>query len=51
MRKTDAILSPAHRYIAVAMLSGVYTLSLLDRQPLSILAEPVKAELELSDTE
>jgi predicted MFS family arabinose efflux permease len=41
----------ANRYLVVAMLAGVYTLSFLDRQLLSILAEPVKADLGLSDTQ
>ena len=44
-------MSQARRYLAVAMLGGVYTLSFLDRQLLSILAEPVKVELGLSDTQ
>lgn len=40
-----------NRYFVIVMLAGVYTLSFLDRQLLSILAEPVKAELGLSDTQ
>lgn len=38
-------------YFVVAMLGGVYSLNFLDRQLLSILAEPVKADLALSDTQ
>lgn len=51
MPEVEAAGSQGRRYLAVAMLGGVYTLSFLDRQLLSILAEPVKAELGLSDTQ
>lgn len=39
------------RNIALAALTFVYTLNYIDRQIISILASPIKAELELSDTE
>lgn len=52
MSKPQAVdAGEAKRYFVVAMLAGVYTLSFLDRQLLSILAEPVKAELGLTDTQ
>jgi predicted MFS family arabinose efflux permease len=38
-------------YFVVAVLCGVYALNFLDRQLLSILAEPVKADLGLTDTQ
>lgn len=37
--------------VVLAMLLLVYTLNFLDRQVLGILAEPIKADLQLSDTE
>jgi MFS family permease len=40
-----------YRYFVVAMLGLVYTMSFLDRQILSILAEPIKIEMQLSDTQ
>ncbi len=39
-----------HRYILL-MLLGAYTLSFLDRQVVTILAEPIKADLHLTDTQ
>src|SRR5689334_10139118 len=39
------------RHIALALLILVYTLNFLDRQILSILKEPIAAELHLSDTD
>lgn len=43
---------PAFRaYCVTAILGGAYGLNFLDRQLLSILAEPVKADLGLSDTQ
>ena len=50
-RPQPADAGEAKRYFVVAMLAGVYTLSFLDRHLLSILAEPVKAELGLNDTQ
>ena len=38
-------------YMALGLLTLVYTLNFLDRQILTILAEPVKRDLHLSDTE
>ena len=40
-----------HRGVVLAMLLLVYTFNFLDRQILSILAQPVKASLGLNDTE
>lgn len=39
------------RYVVVVALAFVYMLNFLDRQILSILAEPIKRDLQLSDTE
>jgi predicted MFS family arabinose efflux permease len=41
----------ARSYFVVVVLAGVYALSFLDRQLVSILAEPIKADLGLSDTQ
>lgn len=43
--------SGVYRYVVLALLMGVYVLSYLDRQLVSILAQPIKAELHLSDTQ
>lgn len=43
--------SPAYRYYVLAILYVIYALNFLDRQILSILFEPIKAELGLSDTQ
>lgn len=40
-----------YRYLVVWILAVVYTLNFLDRQILSILAEPIRKELKLTDTE
>lgn len=40
----------AGRYYALGLLVVVYTFNFIDRQILSILLEPIKTELELSDT-
>ena len=42
---------PANRALVLAMLLLVYTFNFLDRQILSILAQPVKASLALTDTQ
>jgi len=41
----------SYRYYVLAALLVVYTLNFLDRQFLTVLAEPVKKSLHLSDTE
>ena len=38
-----------NRYVALALLIAVYTFNFLDRQIVSILATPIKAELHISD--
>ena len=43
--------SSRNAYLVVGVLASVYTLNFLDRQVLSILAEPVKRDLGLSDTQ
>jgi sugar phosphate permease len=48
---TGATPGPGYRYLVVAMLIIVYTLNFLDRQIVSILAEPIRKDLNLTDTE
>ena len=43
--------SARYRYTCVAILALAYTFNFLDRQILSLLAEPVRKELHLSDTQ
>ncbi|KCZ99971.1 major facilitator transporter [Hyphomonas polymorpha PS728] len=48
---TDEAASTRYRYIVVFVLAFAYMLNYLDRQILSVLAEPVKQDLGLSDTQ
>jgi predicted MFS family arabinose efflux permease len=43
--------SGAYKYVCLAVLGLAYTFNFLDRQILSILAEPVKRDLHLKDTQ
>lgn len=43
--------APAYRWIVLGTLCVVYVCNFLDRQLMSILAEPMKQELRLSDTD
>lgn len=43
--------SAGYRYLVVWMLVIVYTLNFLDRQIVSILAEPIRKDLQLTDTQ
>ena len=43
--------SNSYRYFVVFMLSVAYTLNFLDRQIVSILAEPIRQDLNLTDTQ
>ena len=43
--------SPRYRYLVVGMLAFAYMLNFVDRQLISILVEPIKADLGLSDTQ
>ena len=43
--------SPAYRWLVLFVLFIVYTFNFLDRQLMSILQEPIKAELGLSDSQ
>jgi MFS family permease len=45
-----ASLSPVRRAYCLILLMLVYTMSMLDRQIMTILIEPIRAELKLSDT-
>jgi len=45
-----AVFSPAYRRYVLIVLMLVYTISYVDRQILSILMEPIKNELGISDT-
>ena len=47
---TPSVFSPAVRNYALGVLVVVYTFNFIDRQILSILLEPIKQDLELSDT-
>jgi MFS family permease len=40
-----------YRYFVAVMLCAIYTLNFLDRQVLAILAQPVKLDLHLTDTQ
>ncbi len=46
----EGLFSPATRNYALSVLVVVYTFNFIDRQILSILLEPIKLELGLSDT-
>ena len=48
--QSDGLFSPATRNYALSVLVVVYTFNFIDRQILSILLEPIKLELGLSDT-
>jgi MFS family permease len=45
-----SLLRPAYRNYVVAMLTIGFTLNFLDRQVMSILMQPIKVEMHLSDT-
>ena len=45
------LVSPGFRRYALILLLAVYTVNFLDRQIVSILAEPIKRDLKLSDTQ
>lgn len=47
----QATYSPKYRRYVLFVLTGVYTFNFIDRQILVILQEPIKAELDLSDTQ
>lgn len=51
----DAVQAPkassSYRYLVVWLLAVVYTLNFLDRQIVSILAEPIRKDLQLDDTQ
>ena len=48
---TPATRGPGYRALVLAMLLLVYTFNFLDRQILGILAQPIKLELGLTDTQ
>ena len=48
--QSDGLFRPATRNYALGVLVVVYTFNFIDRQILSILLEPIKLELGLSDT-
>lgn len=47
----DVVITPAYRTYALVLLTVVYTANYVDRQILSILLEPIKVDLSLSDTQ
>ncbi|MEQ9142837.1 MAG: MFS transporter [Parvibaculaceae bacterium] len=46
-----SFITPAYRRYALGILTVVYTVNYVDRQILSILLEPIKVDLSLSDTQ
>jgi MFS family permease len=48
---TDAKTASGYRYVVVWLLVIVYTLNFLDRQLVSVLAEPIRKDLRLTDTQ
>ncbi|MGE0822680.1 MAG: spinster family MFS transporter [Candidatus Binatia bacterium] len=48
---TEAVITPQYRRYAMLVLVLVFTSSHIDRQILAILLEPIKQELQLSDTQ
>ncbi len=47
---TDAPFSPAYRWYALGMLFLVYVFNFVDRSILTLLAQPIKEEFQVSDT-
>ncbi|MEQ9518388.1 MAG: MFS transporter [Parvibaculum sp.] len=47
----SVIITPAYRTYALVLLTTVYTANYVDRQILSILLQPIKVDLNLSDTQ
>lgn len=47
----DEARAPAHHHYALAVLTIVYVLHFIDRQILSVIIEPIKAEFGASDTQ
>ena len=48
---TEAKASSGYRYLVVGLLVVVYTLNFLDRQLVAVLAEPIRKDLRLTDTQ
>jgi MFS family permease len=48
---TDVKASSGYRYLVVWLLVVVYTLNFLDRQLVAVLAEPIRKDLHLTDTQ
>ena len=46
-----SFITPAYRRYALGILTVVYSVNYVDRQILSILLEPIKIDLSLSDTQ
>jgi MFS family permease len=51
VQSTDAYSTARYRYYALGLMTSAYMLNFLDRQILSILQEPIKRELQLSDSQ
>ncbi|MEQ1888016.1 MAG: MFS transporter [Alphaproteobacteria bacterium] len=49
--ETPAVYSAGYVRYVIAILTAVYTFNFMDRQILSILMQPIKEEMQLSDTE
>jgi MFS family permease len=50
-RKFNTKMSPAYKRYALALCSSVYMLNLVDRGAVMLLAQPIKEDLRLSDTQ
>jgi MFS family permease len=48
---TGAKTASGYRYLVVGLLVVVYTLNFLDRQLIAVLAEPIRKDLQLTDTQ
>ncbi|MFK7935614.1 MAG: spinster family MFS transporter [Saprospiraceae bacterium] len=48
---SNFVVTPRYRRYVLWMLTGVYAFNFIDRQILVILQEPIKADLDLSDTQ
>jgi MFS family permease len=46
-----SFITPTYRRYALGLLTAIYTVNYVDRQILSILLQPIKIELSLSDTQ
>jgi len=50
-RIVDAYRNPAYRYLVLGVLTLVYVFNFVDRQVINVLAQPIIADLQLSDAQ